>query len=228
MDFKIISIGTLSVHELWTRQTSTRTPHATTTLIQSANQTILVDPGLPPTVIEARLAERAGLEPKDITDVFLTNFRPSHRLALPLFNTARWLISTREREEIGRQLVQCYQDEQEDSTRDLLREEIAILKRFTPAPDQIAPQVDLFPLPGYTAGTSGLLLSHPHSTILIAGDAVPTVEHMEHGRVLRGAFDIQQAQTSLAEAIEIADLIVPGHDNVVANPLTRHRVLPPT
>ena len=54
MDFRIISIGTLSVHELWDQQGAARTPHATTTLVRSEGKTILVDPGLPAQVITAR------------------------------------------------------------------------------------------------------------------------------------------------------------------------------
>jgi glyoxylase-like metal-dependent hydrolase (beta-lactamase superfamily II) len=85
----------------------------------------------------------------------------------------------------------------------------------------LAPQVDLFPLPGFTPGNCGLLLAHPTRTTVIAGDAVATTEHLERGQVLRGSFDIEQARESLLEVIEIADAVVPGHDNVVLNPTRR-------
>ena len=222
MNFRIISIGALSVHELWDKQGPQRTPHATCTLIRSGEgkgeRRILVDPGLPPQVIVARLAERSGLSPADISDVFLTNFRPAHRWGLPAFPDARWLIFEREREAIGRLLVERYGQETEPETRDTLKTDIALLQRCQPAPDQLAPHVDLFPLPGYTPGTCGLLLSHPTSTTLIAGDAVPTHEHLHRGRVLRGSFDVEAAQESLLEAAQIADAIVCGHDNVIVNP----------
>ncbi|MFW6060807.1 MAG: MBL fold metallo-hydrolase [Phycisphaeraceae bacterium] len=221
MDFRIISIGTLSVHELWQHQGPARTPHATTTLVTAGDRRILVDPGLPGEVVAARLAERSGLKPEDISDVFLTNFRPAHRAGLLAFPNARWLISEAERESIGPSLIEQFQRAEDDATRKLLQQEIALLKKCEPAPDQIAPQVDLFPLPGFTPGTCGLLLSHPRSTTLIAGDACATIEHLEHARVLRGAYDVDQAQESLKEALEIADVIIPGHDNVVLNPLQR-------
>lgn len=221
MDYRVISIGALSIHELWTKQGTARTPHATTTLVRSGDRTILVDPALPLPALTARLAERIGLEPADVTDVFLTNFRPSHRWALEAFGNARWLISEAERETIGAQLVQRYRQEADESMRTTLQRDIAILKKCVTAPDQIARHVDLFPVPGFTPGTCGLLLSHPNSTTLIAGDAVATTEHLEHGRILRGAFDLDQAQESLAEAIGIADVIVPGHDNVVVSPARR-------
>jgi glyoxylase-like metal-dependent hydrolase (beta-lactamase superfamily II) len=62
---------------------------------------------------------------------------------------------------------------------------------------------------------------NPGSTLLIAGDAVATVEHLEEGKVIAPCFDVQQARESLSEAVEIADLIVPGRDNLCANPVRR-------
>ncbi len=221
MEYRVISIGTLSVHELWSRQTESRTPHATTTLVQSENRNILVDPGLPAQVIAAKLSERSGLRPEDISDVFLTNFRPAHRWGLAAFPNARWLINEQEREMMGRSLLDQFQQEEDTDRQALLKQEITILKQCRAADDSLAAQVDIFPLPGYTPGTCGLILSLSGSTVVIAGDAVPTREHLERGRILRNAYDLDQAQQSLLEVIEIADIVVPGHDNVVLNPLRR-------
>src|SRR5688572_32375634 len=80
----VISIGTLSRNRLWGETQAVRTPHATTTLIRTARSNILIDPGLPPPAMNARLFERTGLRPEQIDIVFLTNFRPSHRAGLPL------------------------------------------------------------------------------------------------------------------------------------------------
>ena len=220
MDYRIISIGALSINDLWDKQGPARTAHATTTLIRSGKQNILVDPALPGQVLAPRLAERSGLSPGDITDVFLTNFRPAHRYGLAAFEKANWYISETEREVIGRELLARFeQEEGDEDVRELLKQEIAILQQCKAAPDTLADQVDLFPSFGFTPGTCGLLLSHNRSTTVIAGDAAPTVEHIEHGRVLKGCFDVEQAQTSLREIIEVADEIVPGHDNAIVNPM---------
>ncbi len=221
MDYRIISIGTLSRHELRPDKGSPRTAHATTTLIRSGDRVILVDPGLPAQAIAARLTERAGIEPSDITDVFLTNFRPAHRRGLAAFDKARWLISERERDMVGAMLIERFREANDDETRDVLQQEIALLKRFAPAPDRLAPHVDLFPLPGFSPGTCGLLLPQSQTTTLIAGDAVATVEHLEQGRVLPHCYDVEQARESLLEAVEIADFIIPGHDNLVVNQTRR-------
>ena len=221
MQYRVVSIGSLSCHELWGEKVATRTPHATTTLVQSGNHVILVDPGLPTPAMVARLKERSGLDPSAVTDVFLTNFRPAHRRALPAFDSATWYISELERQFVGQHLVQQFKSEQMSDTKQLLDQEMALLQRCVPAPDRLADKVDLFPLPGYSPGTCGLLLSHINWTTLIAGDAVATVEHLDQGRVLKGCYDTAQARDSLSEAVEIADVIVPGHDNLLANPSRR-------
>jgi glyoxylase-like metal-dependent hydrolase (beta-lactamase superfamily II) len=224
MNYRIISIGTLSQNEFWGEKAPVRTAHATTTLIRSGERVILVDPGLPGQVIGARLMERAGVKLSDVTDVFLTNFRPAHRRGLDAFEHADWWISEMEREAVGARLVEQLQAAERDKAeelRGLLRQEVAMLRRFKSAPDRLAEQVDVFPLPGFTPGTCGLLLLKLNSTTLIAGDAVPTAEHMEHGQVLKNAYDVEQARESFAEAIEIADVIIPGHDNLLLNPTRR-------
>ena len=221
MDYRVINIGALSKHELWNEQGEPRTAHATTSLIRSGDRVILVDPGLPGPMIAARLQERSGLAPTAVTDIFLTNFRPAHRRGIAAFPNARRLISAIERERIGAHLVEMHKREAEPDMKKLLAEEIALLKSCEAAPDRLAPQVDLFPLPGFTPGTCGLLLGHVNSTTLIAGDAVATVEHLEQGRVLRGCNDPEDARESFMEAVEIADVIIPGHDNLLLNPTRR-------
>jgi len=270
MEYRLISIGALSRHELWREAGAARTAHATTTLVESENRRILVDPGLPAQALRARLRERAGIEPDQITDVFLTNFRPSHRRGLDLFGQADWWIAEMEREAVGRMLVERFQLEDASSDppsppagldeapsdgagvsaatmndrgdaeggeassrsgghvgagevgadqdiRSLLRAEIAMLKRFKPAPDRLADRVDIFPLPGFTPGNCGLLLLEMNATILLAGDAVASREHLNAGRVLQGAYDLDTARESLREAAEIADAIIPAHDDMILN-----------
>lgn len=225
MDFRIISIGTLAANPLWGERTPVRTGHATTTLVTVGNRRILIDPGLPAQVLVARLAERANLVPDQITDVFLTTYMPDTRRALTVFEEAAWWISNEEREAVGVSLARRIKEmmtddrsEQDDELRKALEMDIAILQRCKPAPDSLAERVDLFPLPGVTPGLCGLLLEGPRATVLICGDAVPTVEHLEQGKVLTTAVDVERARQSFEEAVEIADLLVLGRDNVVVNP----------
>ena len=217
--YDIISIGTLSRNRLWNETQAVRTPHATTTLIRTKSRHILVDPGLPTPAVAAHLFERTGLRPEQIDTVFLTNFRPAHRAGLGILSRARILIHEFEQQAAHQHLDSLlHQAPSEDIDRKLIEQELRLLDRLQTAEDQLEESVDLFPLFGYTPGSSGLLLSQPTATILIAGDAVPTQEHFLAGQVLPDSYDIRAAQQSLQEVYEIADLIVPGHDNLFLNP----------
>src|SRR5262245_4655958 len=166
MDIRIISIGTLAANPLWGEKagSSVRTGHATTTLIRSGKRVILVDPGLPETVVAARLGERARVTPKEVTHVFLTSFKPETRRALGgeggIFDHGTWWISEGEREGVGVPMVRRLQEAAQQGDAEMaeaLQRDVAILKRCEAAPDRLAEHVDLFPLAGVTPGTSGVL-----------------------------------------------------------------------
>jgi glyoxylase-like metal-dependent hydrolase (beta-lactamase superfamily II) len=221
---RVISIGAIAAHPSWGEKGDARPAHATTTLIESGTTRILVDPSLPAQALVPRLAERSGKGPGDITHVFLTGFHPMRRRGMAAFPNATVLASATEisgvRAQLRGRLDQARQHADDDLSR-MLRDELAALESCEEAPDRLAEGVDLFPLPGVSPGSAGLLVPSPGFTLLVAGDAVATVEHLEEGKVIAPCFDIEQARESLAEAIEIADLIVPGRDNLCPNPVRR-------
>lgn len=224
MDYRIISIGAMDAHPLWGEKAGVRSGHATTTLLSVGDMRILVDPGLPANILEARLSERANLKISDITHVFLTSFRPDVRRGLPAFDGSTWWIAEPEREAYGVPLAAQLRQAAEENDREIMRAlepEIALLKRCEPAPDELADNLKLFPLPGVTPGLTGLILAHQRYTLVIAGDSVPTNEHLEQGKSPQKATNLDQARESLMEVIEIADLIIPGRDNIVLNPTKR-------
>src|SRR3954464_15216829 len=87
--FDIVSIGTLSRNRLWGETDAVRTPHATTTLIRVGARNILIDPGLPPQILGARLGERTGVRAGAVDTIFLTNLRRAHRGGVAAFPNAR-------------------------------------------------------------------------------------------------------------------------------------------
>jgi len=224
-DARVISIGTLSAPPIRHEPPGTRTGHSTTTVVLAGDRVILVDPGLPAEALIPRLDERVGLKPARVTDVFLTSFHPDTRRAIDAFPNARWLIHAPEREAVGVPMASLLRDAEQQGikgqAKDMLLRDVAILKRFHEAPDELAPGVSLFPLPGVTPGMCGLLIAGSRHTTLICGDAVPTIEHLTEGKVLPHVSDVDKAKESLMEAIEIADLLVLGRDNVVVNPTKR-------
>lgn len=224
MNYRVISIGALEAHPLWNERAAVRTGHATTTLIQTGDATILVDPSLPPEILAPRLAERANIAPTDVTHVFLTSFRPDVRRAIRLFDKATWWIGEAERESVGVAMVaqlRGAENTADAELRSLLTSEIETLERCRPAPDKLVEGVDLFPLRGVTPGLCGLLLPEARLTTLICGDAIPTTEHLEQGIVPRWAADADAAREAFMDAVEIADLLVLGRDNLVVNPTKR-------
>ncbi len=225
MEFSIISIGALAWNPLWNERTPMRTGHSTTTLVTSGKFKLLVDPGLPSPALAARLAERANLKFEDITHVFLTQFHPDCRRAIQSLDGAKWLISSTERETMGMHLGQkakhLAQTGDQGDLLSLLQTDLGILQRCEAAEDAVVEGVDLFPLPGVTPGLCGLLLSGLRHTILICGDAIPSQEYLDQGKTLPTAIDIEQAKESFQEAVEIADLLIPGRDNLIVNPTKR-------
>ncbi len=224
MAVTVISIGAIDAHPLRGERQAVRTGHATTTLISQDDRRILVDPGLPAPALAARLEERTGLKPEDITHVFLTSFRPDVRRALPAFDGAVWWINEAEREGVGVPLVGQVQRAEEAGDADLreaLLRDVQLLQRFEAAPDELVQGVKLFPLPGATPGLCGIIVAGARHTLVVCGDAIPTLEHLERGQVPQWAADVTQAQESLKDAIEIADLLILGRDNLVVNPTRR-------
>ena len=224
----VISIGTLDRNLLWKETRPVRTPHATCTLVRAAGRgkgmgtgaSILVDPGLPPLAMKARLEERVGpAEAAAVSAIFLTSFRPPHRMGVGLYPDVPVYLNAPELAHARAELDALRRRAREEGVDAApLDDALRLLDRAKAAEDVLAPQVDLFPLPGYTRGTAGLLVSAAASTTLIAGPAVPTREHFLAGQLSPDVFDQEQAAESLREAYEIADVVVPGFDNLFLSP----------
>ncbi|MGF1634379.1 MAG: MBL fold metallo-hydrolase [Phycisphaerae bacterium] len=215
----IVSIGTLSRNLLWGEEKPTRTPHATSTLIRTAGRTLLIDPGLFGAALQARLHERTGLKPADIDTVFLTSYRPSHRQGLDLFAHAELYLHPVEQEAAFTENRRIIGElPRGDADRQRLEREQQILKRCKPAPDELAPGVSLFPLHGPTPGHCGLIVATPAQTIVVAGDAVPSYDHFLAGQVLPENADLAAAKQAMQDVYDVADVIIPGHDNLFTAP----------
>jgi glyoxylase-like metal-dependent hydrolase (beta-lactamase superfamily II) len=224
LNYTVVSIGALSRNRFWNEAEAKRLAHSTTTLVRDETTTILVDPGLPEQFLVQRLDERTGLSPDQIDLVFLTNFRPVHRRALSAFARATWAMYEPEitavREHLD-QLSASLKDpdravpgSQEAEIARLIADERALLDRITKADDKFTRRVHLFPSVGVTPGSAGLLLTETSRTVAIVGDAVISRDYFEAGRVYEQVYDLQAAQSAFRDTLEIADIVVPGHDNV--------------
>lgn len=223
IEFSIISIGAMSHNLLWDETRPVRTAHATTSYVVAGEKRILVDPSLPGKILAARFHERTGQDLSTVTDVFCTTLHPTGRRALDdgaALTHATWWAHERELEWYGRQIEELAESSDRlgaEQERDLSAER-ELIGRFRPAGDNLADQVSLFPLHGATEGSAGLLLTPPTQTILIAGPAVPTGEHLRRGMIWQGSADHEAAMDCLGDVLELADCIVPGFDNLCMNP----------
>lgn len=211
----IISPGTLSRNRFWNETGTCRPAHATTTLLRDGISTIIVDPSLPEAILRQRLDERTGLKPQDIDMVFLTNFRPIHRRALDLFQDATWLMHIDEIEAMRAFLdeIMAASDVQGQAPDELVEQESKLLDRLQAAPDCITEEVHLFPTPGVTPGAASLLVCNDDCTIAVAGDAVINREYFARGQAFEQHSNAKQAVQSMVELVEVADRIIPGHDD---------------
>lgn len=217
LSIDIVSIGTLSRNFFWDEAAPVRGPHATTTLIRDDNTLILVDPSLPLELLQHRLDERVGVKPEQIDVVFLSNFSPVHRRSLALFDAADWYISETERDTVAERLNAVLDgagQAEADVSYECLEEELALLGRLRVVPEQLTAHVDWYPSYGATPGSSSLLVKAAR-TVVIAGDAIINRDYFDHGRVWDRSSDPEMAKESFVEIRGIADVIVPGHDNIM-------------
>jgi glyoxylase-like metal-dependent hydrolase (beta-lactamase superfamily II) len=220
VEYCVVSIGTLSRNRLWGETAAVRTAHATTTLVCEEDRAILVDPSLPATALAARFHERTGRRLSAVTDVFCTTLRPVHRRSIEALRHAKWWCSEDELETYRDHLQGLLGSGDRLGAEDIAEAEAELkqVSRFRAAPQQFSKQVQMYPLYGASAGSAGLLLTPVTSTIVIAGDAALTSAHIRQGQVWEGCADTQQGLRSLEDLLELADVIIPGHDNVVLSP----------
>lgn len=221
VEYRIISIGALSRHRLWGEAVAVRTAHATTTLVTDVDRMILVDPSLPPAAMAARFNERTGKGLADVTDVFCTTLRPIHCRSVTALPHATWWASEMEIAATIHWLEETLdtagrlEDDQAG-----LEAHLKMVQQFQPAPESFGPQTSLYPLAGSSAGSAGLLLTPATQTVIIAGDAALTREHIESGQVWAGCADVAAAMETFTDLLELADIVVCGHDNLL--PLARN------
>ena len=222
VNYHIISIGTLSRNRLWGESQAVRTAHATCTLVSEdgSDRLILVDPSLPPKILDGRMHERTGKGLESITDVFCTTLRPCHRRGLEGLANASWWVHEPELSSY-RNHIETLQDSAsrlDEEQASLIEDDLRLLSRFKPAPEKFSPMVQLYPTTGPSVGSAGLLLTPATATIIIAGDAAITGGHIQGGQIWQGCIDHEAAMESLSDLLEIADIIIPGHDNIMFRP----------
>jgi glyoxylase-like metal-dependent hydrolase (beta-lactamase superfamily II) len=220
VEYSVISIGALSRNRLWGESAAVRTSHATTTTVFDEGKIILVDPSLPAQALAPVFNERTGKQLAAVTDVFCTTLRAVHRRSILALPEANWWAHTDEIDAQRAKLTALLDSAERIDPADAgqIEADLKLLEGFRPAPEKFTEQVTVYPMAGATAGSAGLLLTPPTMSVVIAGDAVLTAGHVALGQVWEGCDDRERALETLRDVLELADVIVPGHDNVCISP----------
>ncbi|GHO42161.1 MBL fold metallo-hydrolase [Ktedonospora formicarum] len=201
-------------------------------LLQTPEQTILVDTGLGPRTYESSRfkcyggqllshLEQAGLNPADIDIVFITHMHADHvngavreangELAL-IFPNARYLIRSAEWHRFDNQ------PERRASVADALH----LLEHrieFAEEGEDIVPGVTVLATPGHTAGHASLLVTAGEERVIILGDIFYSAVQIEHPEWTNSLdSDPEQAKITRRQMLqELAQPSTTGAASHVAN-----------
>ena len=192
----IITIGNLSRNQYWgeSKDKAVRKVLCTCTLISGDGFRLLVDPSETDAADMAReLDRRTGLKPKDITAVFVTHDHSDHWFGLAHFPDARWMAGP--------------------GAAEILNQTGKLARPVEPVTGRLFDAVDVVPTPGHTRSHHSLRFDCDGLSVVAAGDAMATRDFFRERQNFYNAVDPEQGVASMNKIAELADLIIPGHDN---------------
>jgi glyoxylase-like metal-dependent hydrolase (beta-lactamase superfamily II) len=192
----IVTIGNLSRNRYWGEgeDRAVRAPLCTSTLIRGEGFRLLVDPPIgDPERMAGELDRRTGLKIADIDAVFVTHEHGDHHAGLACFPQADWYAAPAVAEAVN--ATGRYD------------------KSLRPPTSRLISLVDMIPTPGHTAGHHSLRFDCDGLSVLIAGDAAMTHDFWADRRGFFNSADPALASRTMEAITQIAEAIVPGHDN---------------
>lgn len=153
------------------------------------------------------LAER-DLEPEDIDTVVLSHGHWDHIQNIDLFHQSRVLVHPAE--------LTFLANPAGPHTPSWTSSVLAGLKiTETAEGEEVLPGVRVIELPGHTPGSIGLTVATDEGTVVLTGDAVPTLNVLRSGQASGQPTDPEQANASIARVAALADFVQPGHDQLL-------------
>ena len=192
----IITIGNLSRNRYWgeANDKAVRKVLCTCTLISGDGFRLLVDPSEADVADMAReLDRRTGLKLKDITAAFITHDHADHWPGLAHFPGARWMAAP--------------------GVAEILNKSGKLTGHVEPVTGVLFEAIEVLPTPGHTPSHHSLRFDCDGLSVIAAGDAIATRDFFRDRRNFYNATDPQQGVASMNKIAELADLIIPGHDN---------------
>lgn len=192
----VITVGNLSRNQYWgePNDKAVRKVLCTCTLISGDGFRLLVDPSEADAADMAReLDRRTGLKLKDITAVFVTHDHSDHWPGLAHFPEARWMAGP--------------------GAADLLNKSGKLARLVEPVTGQLFESIEVLPTPGHTPSHHSLRFDCDGLSVIAAGDAIATHDFFRDRKNFYNAADPKQGVATMNKIAELADLIIPGHDN---------------
>jgi glyoxylase-like metal-dependent hydrolase (beta-lactamase superfamily II) len=169
---------------------------STVTLIVADEQNIVVDTGLPGEGGEiVKGLERFELKPNDIDLVINTHLHGDHIGNNALFLKAKFIAH-----------------EKELPAR--LKNVNVISGEY-----QVSENIRTIETPGHTHGSISLVVSDPDDkkVYVVAGDALPIKDNFLHWVPPGINFNPKIALASMKKIVDIADFVIPGHDDIFSS-----------
>jgi len=196
----VVTIGNLSRNRYWGESDAkgVRSAICTCSLIQGEGFRLLVDPSLSSAdEMVKELDRRTGLKPSDINAVFITHEHADHWFGLAHFSEARWLAAP--------------------AVAAALNQTNKLPKPVAAATGRLFDGVDILATPGHTMSHHSLRFDAEGISVVIAGDAVATQDFWRERRGYYNCVDFALSAKSMDKIADLADLVVPGHDNYFLN-----------
>ncbi len=192
----VITIGNLSRNRYWGESDAkgVRAAICTCTLITGKDFRVLVDPSLADEADMTReLDRRTGLKPRDITTVFVTHKHGDHFAGIAHFPDAKWLAAP--------------------AVAEILNKSGKLQRPVEGVTDRLGDSIDVIPTPGHTNAHHSLHFDCDGLSIVVAGDSVATRDFFRERRGYFNAVDFEISARTMDKLADMADIIVPGHDN---------------
>lgn len=143
---------------------------------------------------------RTGLCPSDITHCFATHEHMDHFFGFNYFPDIEWLAP-------------------KPVVEQLRRSEHIDASKIKEVHGEFLPGVYALPIPGHKNSLHGVAFIFNKRKIIIAGDSVMTKYHYK-AITTNETIDednVELAKQNIRRLKEIADIIIPGHDNIIIN-----------
>jgi glyoxylase-like metal-dependent hydrolase (beta-lactamase superfamily II) len=192
----IITIGNISRNRYWGERDDTayRSAICTCTLVQGDDFYLLVDPSLKEAdAMAAELFRRTGKQLGDVDHIFITHAHGDHHYGLKHFPHARWLAAP--------------------PVAELLNQSGHYIKAVAPATNPLLGEIEIIHTPGHTLHHYSLRFACAGQRVVIAADAAVTRDYWNDRQGYFNSEDFAAATASMNSLAQIADVIVPGHDN---------------